>query len=104
MTWTFLVLAGLLEIVGVSGIAKINQRPSIFSLIMLIGGFSGSFLFLSLSMNEISMGTAYAVWTGIGTAGSAIVGMLLQGESKDPLRLLFIALIILTVIGLKLVG
>lgn len=104
MTWLLLILAGLFEVAGVIGIIKVNQRPSYSSYTLLAGGFLVSFLFLSLAMKEISMGTAYAVWTGIGTAGSTLVGMFFYGEPKDKFRLLFIAIIIISVIGLKLAG
>jgi paired small multidrug resistance pump len=70
----------------------------------MAGGFLLSFLFLTLAMRTISMGTAYAVWTGIGTAGSAIAGMLLYGESREWRRLLFIAFILGAAMGLKLIS
>jgi paired small multidrug resistance pump len=104
MSWFFLILAGCFEVVGVIGITKINKSPSIRSYILLVLGFGLSFIFLSFAMKDIEMSTAYAVWTGIGTVGSALVGILLYGESKDKLRLTFIALIIFSVVGLKLVA
>lgn len=102
MTWLSLILAGCFEMVGVMGITQVNKRPSFRSYLMLLGGFSLSFLFLSLAMEDIAMGTAYAVWTGIGTVGSTLVGMFFYNEPKDRLRLFFIGLIIISVAGLKL--
>ncbi|GAB1532452.1 MULTISPECIES: multidrug efflux SMR transporter [Bacillales] len=104
MTWLSLIFAGLFEVVGVMGITQVNQKPSFRSFAVLIGGFSLSFFLLSFAMKEIPMGTAYAVWTGIGTVGSALVGMLFYGEAKDKLRILCIAMVIIAVAGLKLVA
>lgn len=104
MTWISLIFAGLFEVVGVMGITMVNTKPSFRSFAVLIGGFSISFLLLSMAMTEIPMGTAYAVWTGIGTVGSAVVGMLFYGEAKDKLRIFCIAIVIVAVAGLKLVA
>ncbi|GED67839.1 multidrug resistance protein YkkD [Brevibacillus reuszeri] len=104
MTWVSLIVAGLFEVVGVMGITQVNRKVSVRSLCVLIGGFTLSFILLSYAMTEIAMGTAYAVWTGIGTVGSALVGMLFYGEPKDKLRILCIALVIISVAGLKLIA
>lgn len=102
MAWVYLVFAGLFEVVGVMGINRLNQKRNFNSVALLIGGFLLSFLLLSLAMRTLPMGTSYAVWTGIGTVGSALVGMLFFGESKDWRRLLFIAVVLCSVVGLKL--
>lgn len=104
MSWIILVLAGLGEVVGVIGIQKVNEKRTWKSFSVLIGGFGVSFLLLSLAMREIPMGTAYAVWTGIGTAGGALAGMLLFGEPKQWIRVLFISMILSAAIGLKLLA
>ena len=88
---------------GVGSIKLFTTKKDLRSLLILILAFSGSFLFLYLGMRQLPMGVSYAVWTGIGTAGGAILGMLL-GESKDLRRIFFIFLIIVSVIGLKLIG
>lgn len=103
MAWLFLILAGFGEIIGVMGIGRWNERKDGMAWLLLIGGFTASFVLLSISMKSLSMGTAYAVWTGIGTVGSAIVGMLLFGESRDWKRLLFIAMVLSAAVGLKLI-
>ncbi|WP_421617029.1 DMT family transporter [Brevibacillus sp. TJ4] len=103
MSWISLVLAGLCEVMGVIGINQVNRNRSVTSFLLLIGGFGLSFALLSYAMQEIAMGTAYAVWTGVGTVGSALVGMLYYGDSKDAKRLFCIALIVISVIGLKLI-
>ncbi|RKN86428.1 DMT family transporter [Paenibacillus ginsengarvi] len=102
MDWLALVLAGCFEVVGVSGINRVNRSKSLLSYAILFGGFTLSLLLLSYAMNTISMGTAYAVWTGIGTVGSAMLGMFAYGESKDWRRLLFIAMVLCAAVGLKL--
>ncbi len=104
MMWLLLVVAGLLEVIGVTGITMVNKRKTALAWTMLIGGFGLSFICLSVAMQFIPMGTAYAVWTGIGTAGSTLVGMVVYKEPRDKKRILFLSLILLSVIGLKLVS
>ncbi|GBG07923.1 QacE family quaternary ammonium compound efflux SMR transporter [Paenibacillus sp. MY03] len=104
MSWLFVILAGMLEVVGVVGISELNKRVSARSILMLGGGFLASFIFMSLAMKDLPMGTVYAVWTGIGTVGSALVGILFYKEPRTPLRLFFMALVLASVIGLKLIG
>ncbi|WP_028552527.1 DMT family transporter [Paenibacillus sp. UNC451MF] len=104
MDWISLILAGCCEIIGVSGINRVNRSKSITSYLILIGGFLLSFLFLSFAMKTISMGTAYAIWTGIGTVGSALLGMFFYGESKEWKRLLFIAMVLTAAVGLKIIS
>jgi paired small multidrug resistance pump len=100
--WIYLILAGMFEVVGVTGMNKVNQSKNIQSYSMLFCGFLMSFFFLGLAMKTLPMGLSYAVWTGIGTIGGTLVGMLFYGESKDWKRILFIGMILTAVIGLKL--
>lgn len=102
MAWIVLVFAGIFEVVGVIGINKIVNEKSIRSFVIFGVGFVFSFGLLSLSMQTLPLGLAYAVWTGIGTVGSVLVGMIFYGEPKDWKRLLFIGMIVSAVIGLKL--
>lgn len=102
MAWISLVLAGICEMFGVTMINKLHKDRNWQSLLLLILGFGASFLFLAYAMRTLPMGTSYAIWTGIGASGGAILGMLLYDESRDPKRLLFIALILCAAIGLKL--
>jgi paired small multidrug resistance pump len=104
MSWVYLLLAGLFEMLGVMLINTYNQARTIKALALLITGFGLSFLFLSLAMRELPMGTAYAVWTGIGASGGAILGMVFYKEPRNLLRILCIALVLGAAIGLKLVG
>lgn len=84
------------------GLARTAQKKSAYSILLLVGGFTLSFLFLTTAMEKISMSTAYAVWTGIGTVGSAVWGMLFGGEPATFSRIFFIFLILFAVIGLKI--
>ncbi|WP_099360798.1 DMT family transporter [Fredinandcohnia onubensis] len=104
MAWFSLIIAGVFEMLGVVLINRLHQKKNWQSLVLLLASFGGSFLFLSIAMETLPMGTAYAVWTGIGASGGAILGMILYGEPKDWKRFLFIGLIISAAVGLKLVG
>ncbi|MEH7306058.1 DMT family transporter [Neobacillus drentensis] len=102
MAWISLVLAGLFEMFGVVMINKLHKDRNWKSLVLLVLGFGASFIFLSYAMETLPMGTAYAIWTGIGASGGAILGMVLYGESKDWRRLIFIGMVLGAAIGLKL--
>ncbi|WNS78720.1 multidrug efflux SMR transporter [Domibacillus sp. DTU_2020_1001157_1_SI_ALB_TIR_016] len=102
MAWVYLILAGAFEVVGVTGMNKVAKDKNLQSYLVLILGFVLSFGFLSLAMQTLPMGLSYAVWTGIGTVGGTIIGMLFYGEAKDWRRILFIGLIVIAVVGLKM--
>ncbi len=104
MYWLSLVVAGAFEVFGVISMNRIIRQRSFLNLLMMMIAFVGSFSFLTIAMNGISMGTAYAVWTGIGTVGGALVGMLMYNEARSGLRILFIAMIITSAVGLKLIA
>lgn len=104
MGWIFLMFAGVFEVVGVVGMNQINKVKNIRSFSLFIIGIVLSFTLLSLAMKSLPMGTSYAVWTGIGTVGGAIVGMLFYGESKDWKRIMFIAMVLSAAVGLKLIA
>ncbi len=101
MAWLLLVLAGLCEVIGVAGMGRLAVKRDALAWILLLGGFSTSLSLLGEAMRSISMGTAYAIWTGIGSAGGAIVGMVFYGESRRVKRLLFLGMVIAAAIGLK---
>ena len=104
MAWMALILAGLCEMFGVAMINKLHQERNWQSLALLIIGFGLSFIFLAYAMKTLPMGTAYAIWTGIGASGGAILGMVFYGESRDWKRLVFIGLVLVSAMGLKLVS
>lgn len=102
MAWIYLILAGVGEMIGVAMMGRVQRKRDIPSLLLLFLAFGSSFLLLSLAMKSLPMGTAYAVWTGIGAAGGAVLGMVLFGESRDLRRILCIAAVLTAAIGLKL--
>ncbi len=102
MAWVYLLVAGLLEIAWAVGL-KYTQGftklgPSVFTLVSM----AASVGLLGLALRHLPLGTAYAVWTGIGTVGTAIAGMIMLGEPAGALRLGCIALIVAGILGLKL--
>ena len=104
MDWLFLIVAGCFEMMGVAMINKLHSDRSWQALTLLLIGFGLSFLFLALAMKTLPMGTAYAVWTGMGAAGGAILGMLVYGEPRDGARMLSIVIVLGSAVGLKLIG
>ncbi|WP_028610189.1 DMT family transporter [Paenibacillus harenae] len=103
MAWLLLIAAGLCEVIGVIGIKRVAVENNWKNNIILFGGFILSFQLLIRALETISLSTGYAVWTGIGTVGAALAGMLFFKESRDPVRMLCILGVICCVIGLKLV-
>ena len=101
MSWFFLFLAGCMEILGVIAMKKLVLTKRKIYLLAILMQFSLSFGFLSLAMREISMVTAYAIWTGIGAAGGVIVGVVFFKESKSLMKLFFLGLILASSVGLK---
>ncbi|MBD7944370.1 MULTISPECIES: DMT family transporter [Psychrobacillus] len=104
MAWISLILAGLCEMFGVAMISKLHKDRNWQTLVILILGFGASFILLAYSMKTLPMGTAYAIWTGIGASGGAILGMVLYGESSDWKRIVFISMVLGAAVGLKLVA
>lgn len=104
MAWMILVIAGFFEVAFVTTM-KLSDGFKVkkFTALTILSG-ALSFYLLSLALTEIAVGTGYAVWTGIGAAGSVVVGMLFFKESKQPEKLFFLACIIAGVAGLKIFG
>lgn len=100
--WTTLVLAGLLEIVWASTLKKTEGFTRLWPSVLTLGAMAVSFWLLSRAMRALPAGTSYAVWVGIGAAGTAIAGAVLFKESIRPAQAACIALIVLGVVGLKL--
>lgn len=104
MAWTLLSMAGVLEIAFAFFMkSSVGFTRLIPALLTLATGLT-SVVLLSISLRTLPVGTGYAVWTGIGAAGTAIVGIAFLGDSAAPSRVLCIALILSGVIGLKLVS
>ena len=103
MALIFLVLAGLLEIGWAVGMKYTDNFTKLVPTSLTIISMIFSLYFLSLAMKEIPLGTAYAIWTGIGIVGTCILGVILFGESTSLLKFIFIACILVGIIGLKLI-
>ena len=104
MAWVWLALAGLLEIVWAVGLKYTDGFTRLVPSAITAGAMIASVYFLALAVRTIPIGTGYAVWTGIGAVGVAILGIILFGESRDALRLASIALIVLGIVGLKVLS
>jgi quaternary ammonium compound-resistance protein SugE len=102
MSWFLLFIAGLLEVAWAAGL-KTSEGftrlwPSVFTLVTAVG----SFVLLALAMRQLPLGTAYAVWTGIGALGAFVFGIIMLGEAVTVARVASAALIVVGLIGLKL--
>lgn len=104
MAWFSLILAGLFEAFGVAMINQLQKTRNWQTIVLLILGFGCSLLCLGYSLRFLPMGTAYAIWTGIGVVFGTLIGMFIYGESRNWKRGLFIAIILCSTIGLKLVS
>lgn len=104
MSWIYLLIAGLLEIVWAVGLKYTNGFSRFWPSVATICAMIASFAFLAPALKSIPIGTAYAVWTGIGAAGTAIIGIAFLGESRELLRILCLALIVTGIVGLKYVS
>jgi quaternary ammonium compound-resistance protein SugE len=104
MAWIYLLIAGVFEIGWAIGLKYTEGYTRLIPTVLTVGAMIASVVTLGLALKEIPIGTGYAVWTGIGTVGTAILGIILFGEPATALRLMCIGLIIAGIVGLKLVG
>ncbi len=101
MAWVFLVIAGLFEVVWAVGLKYTHGFTRLWPSIITLAGMFVSFFFLSLSLKTLPLGTGYAIWTGIGAVGTVILGMVMFGESRELIRIMFVFLIVTGIVGLK---
>ena len=104
MAWVLLGLAGLLEVGFAVSLSYSNGCSRVGPSLLFVAFGAASLVLLNLAVKTLPIGTAYAVWTGVGAAGTALLGIMLLGEPADALRLACIALIVVAVIGLQLTG
>ncbi len=102
MNWIILIVAGLFEVVWATALKLLHGFTNKLAVATVVIGMALSVWLLSLAMRTIPMGTAYAIWTGIGAVGGVAAGILLFGESASPMRLVSAALIVVGIVGLKL--
>ena len=101
MDWTLLILAGVLEIGWAVGLKYTDGFTRLWPTVMTVVAVAGSMVLLALAVRTIPIGTGYAVWTGIGAVGTAIFGMAILQESTATPRVLFLAVVVLGILGLK---
>lgn len=102
MAWILLVVAGLLETGWAIGLKYTDGFTRIGPSVATLAAMAASFFLLAQAMKTLPVGTAYAVWTGIGAVGAALVGMVVLGEPKTAGRLASLVLIVAGIVGLKL--
>jgi len=104
MAWTYLFFAGLFEIGWAIGLKYTHGFSRLAPTALTVASMAVSLGLLGLALKSLPLGTAYAIWTGIGTIGTAILGIILFGEPATALRLACIGLIVAGIVGLKLVS
>ena len=102
MPWTLLFLAGLFEVAWAVGLKYTDGFTKLMPTTLTIAAMVASIVLLGLAVEPLPVGTAYAVWTGIGTIGTVVLGIVLLGDSAAPLRIVCLALILIGIAGLKL--
>jgi len=104
MAWAILFTAGLLEIGWAIGLKYTEGFSRLAPSVLTLAAMAGSVILLGIALKTLPIGTAYAVWTGIGAVGTAALGIILFGEPATAMRLASIGLIVAGIAGLKLVG
>ena len=102
MAWLYLFIAGLFEIAWATGLKYTEGFTRLWPSLGTGGAMAVSLWLLAVALETIPVGTGYAVWTGIGAAGTAVMGMMLFGESRGLVRILCIVMIVSGIVGLKL--
>jgi quaternary ammonium compound-resistance protein SugE len=102
MSWIYLIVAGILEIGWAIGLKYTEGWTKLYPSLITAALMIASFQFLSMALKTLPIGTAYAIWTGIGAVGTALLGIFIFGEPRDFTRILCILLIVAGIAGLKL--
>lgn len=102
--WAYLILAGLLEIGFASTIKLTDNFTKVVPTIIFLVFATSSFYMLTKAIEQIPIGIAYAVWTGVGASGAVIIGMLIYGEPINAMKILFLCTLIGSIVGLNLVS
>jgi len=102
MAWLLLIVAGLCEIVWAIGLKYAEGFTRFWPSVVTVAAMLVSIVLLGLAMKSLPVGTSYAVWVGVGAVGTAILGIVLLGESASPGRLASLGLIVAGIVGLKL--
>lgn len=102
MAWVYLFIAGVFEVIWAIGLKYSHGFTRLYPSLITLGGMLISFYLLSLATKSLPIGTAYAIWTGIGAFGSVLLGIILFSEPLNILRIVFLCLILIGILGLKL--
>jgi quaternary ammonium compound-resistance protein SugE len=100
-SWTLLLLAGLLEVCWAVGLKYTDGFTKLVPSLLVGAALAGSMWLLALAVRTLPIGTAYAVWVGIGAAGAAVAATVFLGETMTPLRAVFLTLLTISIVGLK---
>jgi quaternary ammonium compound-resistance protein SugE len=101
MPWFLLLLAGLCEIGWAIGLKYTDGFTRLVPTVLTVIALIVSMILLALAVRTLPIGTAYAIWVGIGAFGAAVLGIVLFDESRNPARLAFLALLLIAIVGLK---
>lgn len=104
MPWVLLIVAGLLEVGWAAALPATNGLSRLVPTLVFLVLLTASMLALAAAARTIPLGTAYSVWVGIGAVGAAVVGMIWHGDPATPLRIAFLSLLVVSIVGLKLTG
>ena len=102
MAWILLLVAGVLEVGWAIGLKYTEGFTRLWPSVFTLAAMTGSVVLLGIAMKSLPVGTSYAVWVGVGAVGTAVMGIILFGESADAGRLASLGLIVAGIIGLKL--
>ena len=102
MPWIYLALAGLFEVVWAIGLKYTDGFSRLWPSVVTVSAMTVSIVLLAMAVKTLPIGTAYAIWTGIGAVGAVILGIVLFGDSASPMRLACVGLVVLGMVGLKL--
>jgi quaternary ammonium compound-resistance protein SugE len=102
MPWIYLALAGLFEVVWAVGLKYTEGFSRLWPSVITVSAMTASIILLATAVKTLPIGTAYAIWTGIGAVGAVLLGIVLFGDSASPLRLACVALVVVGMAGLKL--
>lgn len=101
LSWIMLLIAGLCEIVWAVAMKYSDGFSKLWPTVIMVIGYVASVVLLTKAVKGLPVGTAYAVWTGIGAFGTALFGIFLLNEPVNPLRIIFLSLLVISIIGLK---
>lgn len=102
MAWVYLIIAGIFEVVWAMGLKYSHGFTKLCPSLITLGAMGISFYLLSLATKSLPIGTAYAIWTGIGALGAVVLGIILFNEPVNVLRIMFLCLLLIGILGLKL--